>query len=64
MSNTEQNNTEKKPDDLVRERAFLMWEADGQPEGGAEQYWHRARERIEAETHSAYPPMQTGAHRS
>ena len=26
----------------VRERAYLLWEADGRPEGCAEEYWHRA----------------------
>jgi hypothetical protein len=48
----------------VRERAFLMWELEGRPEGREEEYWHRARERIEAETHSAYPPAESGKHRS
>jgi hypothetical protein len=48
----------------IRERAYLMWEADGRPDGGAELYWQRARERIEAETHSAYPPAASSEHRS
>lgn len=26
----------------VRERAHLLWEQDGRPEGRAEEYWHRA----------------------
>ena len=26
----------------VRERAYLLWEKDGCPEGRAEEYWHRA----------------------
>jgi hypothetical protein len=26
----------------VRERAYLLWEKDGRPEGQAEEYWHRA----------------------
>ncbi|WP_235021280.1 DUF2934 domain-containing protein [Caballeronia telluris] len=26
----------------VRERAYLLWEKDGRPEGRAEEYWHRA----------------------
>ena len=26
----------------VRERAYLLWENDGCPEGRAEEYWHRA----------------------
>jgi len=27
----------------IRERAYQLWEADGRPEGQAEEYWHRAR---------------------
>jgi hypothetical protein len=64
MSDTEQENAAPDPEDQIRMRAYLMWEADGKPDGGADQYWHQARERIEAETHSAYPPAQSGAHRS
>jgi hypothetical protein len=26
----------------VRERAYLLWEQDGMPEGRADEYWHRA----------------------
>jgi hypothetical protein len=26
----------------VRERAYLLWEKEGRPEGRAEEYWHRA----------------------
>lgn len=26
----------------VRERAYLLWEQDGRPEGRADEYWHRA----------------------
>ena len=51
-------------DERVRVRAYLMWEADGKPNGEADLYWHRARERMEAETHSSYPPAQSGKHRS
>ncbi|MFC7478685.1 DUF2934 domain-containing protein [Dankookia sp. GCM10030260] len=51
-------------DERIRARAYLMWEADGKPNGQADLYWHRARERMEAETHSSYPPAQTGKHRS
>src|ERR1700710_1978088 len=29
----------------VRERAYFLWEVDGRPEGGADDYWQRARER-------------------
>jgi hypothetical protein len=43
----------------IRMRAYLLWELEGKPEDGAERYWQRARELIEAETHSAYPPTQS-----
>ena len=26
----------------VRERAYLLWEQEGRPEGRADEYWHRA----------------------
>jgi hypothetical protein len=44
--------------------AYLMWESEGRPDGRADEYWHRARERIEAETQSAYPPTQSRGHRT
>jgi hypothetical protein len=56
--------TEHDLEERIRVRAYLMWQADGMPDGGAEQYWHRARERIEAETHSSYPPAESSEHRS
>jgi Protein of unknown function (DUF2934) len=31
-------------DHIVRERAYLLWEQEGRPEGRAEEYWHRAHE--------------------
>ena len=48
----------------VQMRAYLLWEMEGQPEGRAEEYWHRARERIEGEAQSAYPPAQSRGHRT
>jgi hypothetical protein len=30
----------------IRERAYHLWEADGRPEGRAEEFWERARELI------------------
>ena len=30
----------------IRERAYFLWEADGQPEGRADEFWERARELI------------------
>jgi Protein of unknown function (DUF2934) len=31
-------------DQIVRERAYLLWEQEGRPEGRADAYWHRAHE--------------------
>lgn len=48
----------------VRLRAYLLWEAEGEQDGRADEYWHRARERVQAETRSAYPPTQSQGHRT
>ena len=48
----------------IRERAFKLWDRDGKPDGGADLYWNRARELIEDETQSAYPPSQSRGNRS
>lgn len=49
---------------LIRERAHQLWESDGRPEGRDEEYWHRARELINAEAQAAYPPTQSRANRT
>jgi|tagenome__1003787_1003787.scaffolds.fasta_scaffold7886910_1 hypothetical protein len=48
----------------IRERAYGMWEAEGCPEGRADEYWHRAQELIENESESAYPPSASRGNRS
>ncbi len=48
----------------IRERAPLLWEAEGKQEGGLDAYWHRARELIEDEAKSAYPPSQSRGNRT
>ncbi len=48
----------------IRERAHLLWEAEGCPEGRDQEYWHRAEELIEDEAKSAYPPAQSRGLRS
>lgn len=30
-------------EDAIRHRAYLLWEADGRPEGRAEHYWQLAQ---------------------
>ena len=47
----------------IRTRAYLLWELEGKQEGGAEQYWERARELIGAESQSSYPPTQSRGNR-
>jgi hypothetical protein len=51
-------------DDRIRARAYGLWKAEGSPEGRAEEYWHRARELIEDEAQSGYPPAQSRGHRT
>ena len=48
----------------VRQRAQLLWEIEGKQEGREEEYWHRARELIEDESKSSYPPTQSRGHRT
>ena len=37
----------------IRERAYMMWERDGRPDGHALLHWVRAKEEIEAEDRQA-----------
>ena len=48
----------------IRHRAYLLWEAEGKPEGRDEEYWHRARELMQDEGQSSYPPTQARGHRT
>ncbi len=48
----------------IRERAYLLWELEGKQDGGVQKYWERARELIEAEASSSYPPTQSQGNRS
>ena len=51
-------------EERIRQRAYSLWEMEGRPEARADEYWHRARELIEDETRSAYPPTQSRGHRT
>lgn len=51
-------------DRRIRDRAYQLWEAEGRQDGGVEAYWHRARELIEDEAKSAYPPTQSRGNRT
>jgi hypothetical protein len=46
------SNTDAEGEQPIRERAYQLWQADGAPEGKADEYWHRARELIEEEAKS------------
>jgi|tagenome__1003787_1003787.scaffolds.fasta_scaffold19718137_2 hypothetical protein len=48
----------------VRERAHHLWELEGQQEGRADEYWHRAIEQIQSDTQASYPPSQSRGHRT
>jgi hypothetical protein len=45
-------------------RAHQLWEAEGSPEGRLDEYWYRARDLMEAEATTSYPPSQSRAHRT
>ncbi len=36
--------TKQSLDQVVRERAYFLWEQEGCPEGRADEYWHRAHD--------------------
>lgn len=36
--------TERGLDQVVRERAYVLWQQDGSPHGRAEEYWHLAHD--------------------
>ena len=33
-------------EEVIRERAYLLWEQAGRPEVGAEDFWHKAQTQI------------------
>ena len=39
--------SESSREDRIREEAYLLWTAEGRPEGRAEEYWLRAEKRID-----------------
>lgn len=59
MSNEEQDIERN-----IRTRAYLLWELEGRQEGWAGRYWHRARELIDDESRSAYPPTESRGNRN
>jgi len=42
-------------DQSIRDRAYLLWEQEGRPEGQADEYWHRARKlHLQERAHSLW----------
>jgi hypothetical protein len=50
----------------IGERAYLFWEAEGQPHGKHEEHWHRAARQVEAEeeVHIAEKPRKKASERA
>jgi hypothetical protein len=45
----------------IRERAYHLWEADGQPHGRELEYWERARELVGMEEHPHFGDLPNPA---
>jgi hypothetical protein len=45
---------------LIRERAHSLWEADGRPEGREQEYWFRAEQMLAEERDPDRPDMNKG----
>jgi Protein of unknown function (DUF2934) len=58
------SDSDPRSEDNIRMRAYLLWELEGRQEGRADHYWQRARELIESESQSGYPPAQSRANRN
>lgn len=61
------------PEMSVRERAYLLWERAGRPEGRAEEFWEQARrdeaaraaaedERVDEEGRESFPASDPPSH--
>jgi hypothetical protein len=50
----------------IEQRAYLFWEAEGQPHGRHEEHWHRAARQIEteAEVHLTAKPRKKASERA
>jgi hypothetical protein len=50
----------------IEQRAYLFWQAEGQPHGRHEEHWHRAARQIEAEeeVHIAEKPRKKASGRA
>lgn len=46
-------------EDAIRERAYLLWEADGGPHGRPDEYWYRAAAETATTEPAAPRPAKT-----
>jgi len=44
-------------EERIRQRAYELWEDSGRPEGGAEEFWHRAERELKGEKPEPAPPL-------
>ena len=58
MSESSQENT-RDSEHRIRERAYHLWQADGCPEGRAQEYWERAQASINDEDSEERAPSVT-----
>jgi hypothetical protein len=60
MSHNPLDDSDETEQQRIRQRAYHLWEADGRPEGRAEEYWERARELIgiEESPHAGEIPVR------
>ena len=40
---------ETPPEDQIRERAYVLWELAGKPEGREDEFWHEAKKELHRE---------------
>ncbi|RQU60867.1 DUF2934 domain-containing protein [Burkholderia cenocepacia] len=52
MADTENDMNEGR-ETQIRERAYQLWQADGAPDGRADEYWQRAEQQLDAQGSSA-----------
>ncbi|WP_209768506.1 DUF2934 domain-containing protein [Azospirillum rugosum] len=51
---------ERDRDRLIRERAYLIWEREGRPEGRADAHWFQALRELQAEGQLSRRPVMGG----
>lgn len=61
---SEFRSTQENNEAFIRERAYHLWELEGRQEGRASEYWHRAKEQLDSDSHAAYPPAASRGHRT